>query len=369
MNPSSAVTATKKSRVVIAADTASVTSSGSPVAAKIQDLVDNAIMALSGKTDKGAAYEALFPAKVTSSTKIYMKRNGASGTGAVNTAVTAAFQKGLQNMLGGSFPAANIDNPTKVPGNVSVKSHIDAADYIINCPVAWMHSVAYYGVTLSQKNTMNYDGDPYSHHNENPPTWLYKVSLSDAIKPKQVLSLMDAVVGSASDGPTTSPKFKAGTIIVGSDIVAVDYNTLRLLEKQPNVLTKQIATGDKNLKSAEAAGLGTCTESNMEVIKITAPWNATGIFGDSEALLKSMNIRVANDRNRVEFVVPGASSKSMSVAIFDMKGAVVWQSGDRAENMIVWNKIGMYGDRVPPAMYIYRIACGVNVVRGTVWVM
>jgi hypothetical protein len=82
-----------------------------------------------------------------------------------------------------------------------------------------------------------------------------------------------------------------------------------------------------------------------------------------------MNIRVANDRNRVEFVVPGASSKSMSVAIFDMKGAVVWQSGDRAENMIVWNKIGMYGDRVPPAMYIYRIACGVNVVRGTVWVM
>jgi hypothetical protein len=112
INPASAVTASaKKSRVVIATDTAAVSSSGSPNATKIQDLVDHAIMTFTGKSDKAAAYEAIFPAKVTTSTKIFIKRNSASGIGAVNAAVTAAFQTGLQSMLSGSFPKANIDNP------------------------------------------------------------------------------------------------------------------------------------------------------------------------------------------------------------------------------------------------------------------
>ena len=221
INPASAVAAAPiKSKVVVATDTSAVSSGGVPDAAKIQDLVDNAIMTLTGKADKAAAYEALFPAAVTSNTKIYLKRNGASGTGAVNTAVVKAFQTGLQRMLNGSFN--NIDNPSPVPGNVSLKSHTDAATYIINCPVAWLHATPYHGVTLSLKNTMNYDGDPFAHHNENPPTWLYKISLSAAIKPKQVLSLMDAVVGNSQNGPGTQPTFSAGTIIVGSDLVAVD---------------------------------------------------------------------------------------------------------------------------------------------------
>jgi hypothetical protein len=200
INPVSAVPAsTVKSKVVIATDPAAINGSGTPDAAKIQDLVDYAIMTLTGKADKAAAYEALFPTAVTSSTKIYLKRNGISGAGAVNTAVVNAFQTGLQRMLNGVF--RNVDNPNPLPGNVSLKSHTDAATYIINCPVAWMHSVQYQGVTLSLKNTMNYDGDPFAHHNQNPPTWLHTVSLSTAIKPKQVLSLMDAVVGNSQNGP------------------------------------------------------------------------------------------------------------------------------------------------------------------------
>jgi uncharacterized protein (DUF362 family) len=365
INPASALPASgKKSRVVVATDTAAVSSSGSPNTAKIQDLVDQAIMAFTGKTDKAAAYEALFPQKPTASTKIFMKRNGASGTGAVNTAVTAAFQTGLQRMLNGSFPKANIDNPTKVPGNVSLKSNIDAANYLINCPVAWMHSVPQYGVTLSQKNTMNYDGDPFSHHNQNPPTWLHTVSLSDAIKPKQILALMDAIVGSAKDGPTTPASFKAGTIIVGSDIVAVDYQTLRLLEKQTGAITKQIATGDKNLKSAETAGLGTCTEANMEVIKISAPWPTVGTINDADKIMQTLNIRVLNQGNKIDFVIPNASTKHVS--IFDMTGNVVWQSPDVRGEWVSWDFRTSFGAKVPSGMYVYRIACSGSIMRGTI---
>ena len=323
-------------------------------------------MTLTGKSDKAAAYEAIFPAPVTASTIIYMKRNGASGTGDVNTAVTNAFQASLQTMLNGSFLKTNIDNPNPVPGNVSCKSHTDAATYIINCPVAWMHSITYYGVTLSQKNTMCYDGDPFAHHSQNPPTWLHTVSLSAAIKPKQVLSLMDAVVGSATDGPTSPAKFKAGTIIVSSDIVAVDYNTLRLLEKQSNAKTDQIATGDKNLKAAEAAGLGTCTPANMEVITITAPWSATGTINGSDKIMESMNIRVLHQGNKVDFVIPGAFPKHVS--IFDMMGSVIWQSQNFTGESVSWDQITMSGSQAPSAMYIYRISCKGSVMRGTVMV-
>jgi hypothetical protein len=250
--------------------------------------------------------------------------------------------------------------------NVSRKSNTDAATYIINCPVAWMHSINYYGVTLSQKNTMNYDGDPFNHHNQNPPTWLHTVSLSAAIKPKQVLSLMDAVVGSAKDGPTTQPSFKAGTVIVGSDIVAVDYQTLRLLEKQTGALTNQIATGDKNLKSAETAGLGTCTPDNMEIIKVAAPWPAVGTINGSDAIMQSMNIRVLHEGNKVDFVIPGASSRHVSV--FDMMGNALWQSPNITGEAISWDFRTMHGARVPSGMYIYRIACNGSIIRGTVMV-
>jgi len=364
-NPASAVAATAtKSKVVIATDTSAVSSSGTPDATKIQDLVDNAIMTLTGKADKAAAYAALFPAAVTSSTKIYLKRNGISGAGAVNTAVVNAFQVGLKRMLNGSF--SNIDNPNPLPGNVSLKSHTDAATYIVNCPVAWMHSVSYQGVTLSLKNTMNYDGDPFAHHNQNPPTWLYTVSLSAAIKPKQVLSLMDAVVGNSQNGPGGSPTFSAGTVIVGSDLVAVDYQTLRILEKQTGVNKTWIATGDKNLKSAETAGLGTCTPANMDVIAIKPPWPSVGIINGSDKIMESMNIRVLHQGNKVDFVIPGASSKQVSV--FDMMGNILWQSRNFAGESIAWNQTTMYGSRVPSGMYIFRIACNGSFMKGTIMV-
>jgi hypothetical protein len=368
INPGSAATAaTKKSRVVIATDTSTVTSTGSPVAAKIQDLVDNAIMTFTGKSKTAEAYEALFPAPITNSTKICIKRNDASGDRDVNKAVTAAFQKGLESMLNGAFPKANIDNPYPLTRNANQTARTTAATYIINCPVAWVHSV--YGVTLSLKNQMNYLGDPFTKFHNADKSWLHTVALDPAIKPKQVLSLMDACVGNPKDGPVTSPTFAAGTLIVSNDLVAVDYNTIRLMEKQKNPNSSYLSMGDSQLKAAEAAGLGTCTPANMDIITIKPPWNSTvGLMNGSETLMKSMNIRVVNNQNRVEFAVPGASERSMAVAIFDMMGNVIWQSGDQFCNAVFWNKTTMHGTRVPSAMYIFRIACNGSIIRGTVMV-
>ncbi len=355
INPASAVAAaTKKTRVVIATDTSAVSGTGTPDAAKIQDLVDHAIMTLSGKTDKGAAYEALFPQPVTSSTKIALKRNDLSGGGKVNTAVTNAISNGLKSMLGGKFGGTvNIVLSTN-----GASSSISAATYVINCPVAWMHGI--FGVTLSLKNQMNYKGAPgMSFHNDR--SWLYQY-VKD-FKSKQVLSLMDGVAGRSDGGPGGNPNFKAGTVIVSSDLVAVDYHALRLLEKQGANKT-DIATGDSQLKTAETNGAGTCTPANMEVITITAPWGTVGTINGAEKVMQSLNIRVVNQGNKVDFVIPGASSKHVS--LFDMSGNAIWQSRNIQAGSISWDHRTTCGDPVASGMYVFRIACGSSVMRGTV---
>jgi hypothetical protein len=361
INPASAVTtAAKKSRVVIATDSSSVSSSGTPDAAKLQDLVDHAIMTLSGKTDKGAAYEALFPAAVSSSTNIVLKRNDVSGAGTVNTAVTNALANGLKSMLGGKFAGA-IKIVCQMRG---VSKFISDSTYVINCPVAWAHGIA--GVTLSLKNQMNYKQDPSTsmHTYDSTDCWIYKYPKE--FKSKQVLSFMDAIVGNAQSGPGGKPNFSTGTIIAGSDLVAVDYNTLRLMAKQSKVSTSGIAQGDAQLKEAEKQGVGTCTPANMEVITVTPPWGTVGTINGAEKIMQSLNFRVINQGNKVDFVLPGAFSKH--VAIFDMSGNAVWQSRNVQAGAISWDHRTLSGGPVPSGMYVFRIAGGNSIMRGTVTV-
>ena len=356
-----AAPASAKTRVVIATDMACVSASGAPVAAKIQDVVDNAIMTLSGKTTKGAAYEALFPAAVTASTKILMKRNDISGTGAVNTAVTNAFKTGLTSMLNGTFPAANVT--VRCSGG-SAKSQTDAATYIINCPVCWIHSA--YGVTLSGKNTMTYLNSAGTYHSANR-SWLYTVSLDPAIKPKQVMSLMDAMIGANrdSDREGGAASFIAGTLIVSKDIVAVDYNALRLMEKQPSPSASRIATGDSQLKAAETGGLGTCTPGNMQIINIAPPWN-TGIISEPETNRPLLEIEVVHKGSSVEFLVPRASSQSVDLTIFDMMGNVVRNIPNNFDKGILWDNRTQNGSPAPSGMYAFLVRNGGARARGIV---
>jgi hypothetical protein len=382
INPAVAVTASgKKSKVVIATDPAAVdnplTSKMSPNTAKIQDLVDHAIMTFTGKTNKAEAYEAIFPVKPTENTKIMIKRNDASGQGTFNTAVTNALKNGLTSMVNGKYPAANINVYMKMADGSSATK---AADYIINCPVASAHVMKSgssldplnYGVTLSLKNTMSYLKAPSANHPDQTHAWLWNTSLDPAIKPKQVLSLMDATVGNAKTGPgnvaggSTSTMFATGTVIVSNDLVAVDYNTIRLMNDQKVKYQECLDQGDSDLKKAEAAGLGTCTPDNMDVFKISPPsWGLSTING-ADKIMKSLNIRVLSQGNKVDFVIPGASSKH--VGIFDMMGNALWQSQNFDNEYVAWNYTTKFGARVPSGMYIYRIACGSSVMRGTVMV-
>ncbi|MBN1983972.1 MAG: DUF362 domain-containing protein [Chitinivibrionales bacterium] len=360
LSPASAFAApTQKSRVVIAKDTSCLTSSSAPDKAKIQDMLDNAIMTLTGKSDKGQAYEALFTNGVKETTKIAIKKNDLSGSHAVNNATVEMLTNSLTSMLGGKFPKGNI---TLMNQNKSWKTTIEASDYIINCPIAYCHSV--YSVTLSLKNTMGYLNDPQSIHS-NAKTWLHTNSLNAAIKPKQMLTILDAIVGNCNNGPGPGVKtnFTAHTIIVSRDLVAADYNALRIMEIQSSANKTRIATGDQQLKDAEKAGLGTCTPANMEIIEISPPWNKTGIEQGSDSAMKALNIQVANHGNKVEFSVPTAQAHGGEIGIYDMAGKLVWHAREIATPQITWNT-----NATPAGMYAYRIKTNGSLVKGVVLV-
>jgi hypothetical protein len=100
----------------------------------------------------GEAYEALFTNGVDENTKILMKRNDISGAQRdftkVDSVLTEAFKKGCGNMLDGDFNENNVEINCR---GGSIKSKIEAADYLVNSPVFNCHGRDY-GVTLSLKN-------------------------------------------------------------------------------------------------------------------------------------------------------------------------------------------------------------------------
>jgi hypothetical protein len=328
-------------------------------------MVDNAIMTLTGKTTKSLAYEVLFPTAVTTSTKILIKRNDVSGNTNTNATLVSVLKTGLTSMLNGTFPANNITIRCTGGDGSSATS---AATYIINCPACVCHGTDY-GVTLSLKNTMPYLGNPSSKYHSANKAWLHNVSLDPLIKPKQVLSFMDAVTGyNGTLGPTTARSWIAGKIIISKDLVAVDYQALRIMEKQTSPQTSRIATADAQLTAAQTAGLGTCTPANMEIINIAPPWNMTGVIGDRDALLKALKVSVTRKGHGYEFSLPAEAGGIADLELFDGPGRQIWSTTAFANHRALWEGTTRGGVRVPAGMYFYRVASAAGKVKGMVMV-
>jgi len=369
-----------KSRVVIAKDTACLSGS-TPVTAKIQDMVDYSIMTLAGLTDKGKAYESLFPAPLTTTTKILLKRNDISGASSKsNSTVVNCLKTGLTSMLNGTFPAANITILNSATGTAStttitcggksfkLKKAIMDATYVINCPVCWAHGTAY-SVTMSMKNTMNFIDDPNNFHDldSSGKSWLWECSNSTPVKARQVFSLMDAIMGNHVNGPGGSSTFTAHTIIVSKDIVAVDYNAVKIMEEK-GMTSSRLTTARNQLSSAAQANLGTNDPNNMEIINIGPPWG-TGIINDSGELLGKLNIQILHNSNRIDFILPKELKSGVDVAIFDMSGKGIWAAQNVSGSKLTWNCRDMHGNRIVSGMYVYKIKVARKTIEGFVSIM
>jgi uncharacterized protein (DUF362 family) len=381
---SSVFAQTSKSKVVIATDPQCLTGTTADTA-RVQAMVDHTIMALTGKNDKAAAYEALFPKPVTSATTILIKSN--EGTGAQASlisypAVKNAVKAGLRSMLSGAFPAANIrdfnrndtaaaSNPafTLGGGTYRVKDMFMSSDYFINIPVCWATTAAMAGVTMSLKSMMgSVSGTLSTFHsyftNATTPA-LSLLNSQQVFKDKLVLVLMDAIQINYTNGPTTAANGAAYSLVASQkDPVAVDYQGMLILKGKGLSADRETAAKTVFDNAARSPySIGVSDPNNMDVVNISAPWSTSVSWRGRivEDLGIGVDITRKNGRPNVVFTVADRSAGATELSVFTIDGSRIWVTDG-----LEWNGETVNNRTAGPGTYLYSLKAGGRVLLGQI---
>ncbi len=376
-----------KSKVVIANDPQCYVNKAVN-ATKVKDMVDHAIMALTGKTAKAAAYEALFPKPITSATKIAIKYNESSaGSSPSITTVRDALISGLTSMLNGTYPASNINVITSGTGGSAngpsfsiggttykIKDEIVNCDYLINLPICWAVGSNTAGVTLSMKNNMgSVGGAPLSgaiHANFQSSTSpsLAILNSQQMFKDKQVLVLIDAItLCTEASGPAGMANAVAYSIIASKDTVAADYQGLQILKSKGLSADRQAVANTILTNAAKPAyGLGTNDPNAMEIVTIGPPYTTNVVTGGQKMEKLGMQVAIEQFENgrRITFTLKNKPSGTVMLSIFNAQGMQIW-----SDNSLVWSQQTFAGFKVLPGTYFYAIQAGSEILKGKIMLL
>lgn len=268
----------------------------------VQTMIDESVKQLTGIDDVGEAWLSLMPG-ITTGSVVAIKVNCRSSALPTHPEVAYAVASGLGNMVidGASFPENNIhiyDNfkaymaDSGYTENTSsegvqcysetsfasqsysingISQHVcslvhDTADFLINIGVLKNHA-SMAGATLCMKNHFGTIDSPRNMHLNYGDPYIAALNAIEPIRSKQVLAILDGILGAAEGGPYGAPTFVANKIIMSQDTVAVDALGRELLEEQ-NSSTVEWAT---YIDSGVDYDLGTNDPTKMEVIEITNP--------------------------------------------------------------------------------------------------
>ncbi|MBN1129216.1 MAG: DUF362 domain-containing protein [Chitinispirillaceae bacterium] len=370
-----------RSKVVIAKDTQCLPSAGSPDEERIQDMVDHAIMELTGNRDKTAAYRAIFPEAVSSSTRVVLKINQSVDNTSRNAsfrAVYEAFESGLNSIgitnvttLGSSNTAAS-SNPQFSMGSTSFRivDAIAECDYFINIPGCWATSASMAGVTMNLKNMMGAvsgsRGNMHSLFASSTTPALSILNNQEIFKEKQVLCIIAAIQIRSDSGPGGSPNNTAHSIIVSRDMVAADYQGMLILKEYDLTSDREtVAREVFDLAAQSPYNIGVADPANMDVVNIAPPWDTKVTWSGRN--VEKMGLRVIyvrrNNRPHIVFKLNTPHLGSPRLTIFSMGGSKIWTS-PRLE----WNGETLSGGTAGPGPYLYAVTAGRRTVRGHIMI-
>jgi hypothetical protein len=368
--------ATLKSRVVIALDQQSY-QNNTANQTKIQDMVDQSIMKLTGITDKVTAYESLFPG-LTISSKIVIKYNDAKSTPTRQPVITA-LTNSLKLMKSGAFPAANITAVGKDSGaagtpsfnigstTYTIRNTWTNCNYFINMPPCF--AIAEPGVAMSLKNMITaFTGGSissmHSYYTNATTPALSLLNSQQIFKQKQVLTLMDAICISPG-GTATVPGY---SIIASKDMVAVDYQGILMLKATNQFPAARETSALRTCELAAAApyNIGTNLPANMEVLRISPPYT-TEIISSGSPLSSIPKVDVKTSGSKTIFNYNYGQRRNAACAVYDMGGRQVW-AGKETGTSIVWEHNDLNAQKVPSGAYVYMLKVDDVVARGTLMV-
>ena len=380
------------SRVVLI-DDASATS-GTTVDADIaQSMVNCGIMNLAQAFDVGEAWKVLLPG-VTAASTVAIKVNCINSSLASHPEVAHAIAGSLSQMdFGGTpFPENNIIIFDRTNGELTSSGYTintsatgvrcfgtnqsgvgyttatydvngssqrlstivtDMADYLINLSVLKNHSMA--GVTICLKNHYGTCNSPGSLHGNDCDPYIPALNALAPLRDKQVVNLCDALLGIYSGGPGGSPQFAANTLIMGRDIVAVDYQGREILAA--NGCT---TLGDSHhIETAAGApyNLGTADPAQMDVVTVSEPAGKGDGDGLSGVLLQQNHPNPFSGATRLRFYLPEA--EPVSLAVYDVSGRRVRRLSERTVDS-GWHDVPWAGDtdagsRAASGVYFCRL--------------
>ena len=286
-----------KSRIVIARN-AAVTEGGEVVEDVLGEMVDAAVMGLTGEASAEKAWASLF----SSDEVIGLKPNGLGGP--MLSTANALIHLCVERLRGVGLKSENLVIWDQDPGKllacglevgetwgvrtVPMDSELDEPieqgsfsgqltailtkqiDGYINLPIIKDHNIA--GVTGALKSHYGSISNPGAHHGNHCDPYIADLYSIPAVKDKSRLILTDGTRATCEGGPGYSPiwVWNANLVVAATDPVAHDTQLHQLIDarREEKGLPPLEAVGRKPVSIATAAekGLGTNDESQIEVV-------------------------------------------------------------------------------------------------------
>jgi len=325
----------------------------------VQIMIDEGIKALTGLTSPDDAWKSVFPG-ITYSGRISVKANCINAALPTHPEVVYAMVNSIKSMnLGGQpFNENNIiiyDRTTQelkgskytvntssagircfgtdstdvgydttdydVSGSTERVTRIvtDMSDYLVNAAVLKNHYIS--GVTLCIKNHFGTVNNPNKLHPNNSAPSSAAISCIPVIRQKQCFYLIDALLGIISGGPFGQPQVNPNKIIMGTDIAAVDYTGMKLLESLGCTSTGT----STHIASAASLNLGTNKPDEIEIINIKNPSGSSGIIRENNETADNPDFTISyNQTTKTSVIRFYLNTESrVNFRLFDYQGRIV----------------------------------------------
>ena len=352
---------------------------------RVQQMVDSAIIYLTGIVDSlPLAYQCIFP-MVTDTTKILIKYNPSTPE-TTRKPMVNALKKGLMKMLNYTFPAKNItivgnEGTANTKDTVVIDTGVNAkkyvikdpyvnCDYIIYCPSAWGTDMGC-GVQMCLQLMMTSvegvggatmdDMKTYFTHRKFPSLSILNYHpVFNGDDGKTCLYMMDLI---SYSGTGSVNDLKAGNrIYTTQNITVCDWKGIRFLRDSVGVLSEEHTQQARTVctLSVVPIDLGVVNEKQMYEIKYGYETNTS--ITATNGIAPSV-IRVKKGPAYTMFSLPGTVAVRATISLYDIHGNKIWSNSGSQKN-IVWYNTDSNGKTICSGVYLYQIKAGAAKING-----
>ena len=370
----------------------------------VQVMIDEGIKNYTGLTDVGEAWKSIFPG-ITGSSIIGLKVNTLFNTRNTGThpQVAYAVAEGLKKMdFGGNlfpennivifdfhqnylayqgytvnrsttgvrcFPNSEFTTENYDIGGVNVKLTkiiTETINYMVNIAYLKHHFLS--GVSLCMKNhygsVQNPEVSSLLHDGSRCGSpYIAALNALEPIRSKQKFCIIDGLFGVTSNGPSGVPTVIPDKIIMGQDIVAVDYTGRELL-KTLGLLTSQVNKTVHIDVAASTYSLGNNNPADINVVDV----NTTALAVEDKESDEKRRETFRNAPNpfssgtEINFLLKTAAQVKLSIYAYNGKrvSQLISKHLEEGSHTIRWDGHDASGNDMPEGVYLCELNTGTD---------